>query len=79
MSEIANAYVTVRPKFEPNIPRIQILELPLETVGDYTSTPFAIIIDGVTNPAEFDLVGLDNFKELVGAKAILLYEHRIAV
>lgn len=79
MAQIATAHVNVIPQFDPNIPRIQILELPMEHQGEYSSTPYAVIIDGVSVDSPIhDLVGSD-LKTALGAKAVIVTEARIAI
>ncbi|AZS46663.1 hypothetical protein [Microbacterium oxydans] len=66
--------------------RIQVLELPMQHVGDVSRTPFAIIIDQATaesvttysgdvvvsEPAEFTQTEVDAIAERMGAQAAIL-------
>lgn len=80
MAEIGTAYIDVVPRFDPDIPRIQILELPMEHAGDYASAPFALIVDGANLDGEdIDLEALRDFKDAVGARAVLVTKGRFAV
>lgn len=61
-------------------PRIQILELPTDTAGPYATTPFVIVVDGVTE--EYVEVYRDAFEGLkvdTGARAVLMLDRRIQV
>lgn len=80
MAEIGTAYVDIVPRFAPDIPRIQILELPMEHQGEYTRTPFVFIIDGLGDKQDdFDKEWGDGVKEATGASAVLLFRDRVQV
>ena len=80
MVEIASARVDVIARFSPDIPRIQILELPAEQEGEYYRTPFVIVVDGLSpdDRASYEQA-FTGFKEATGASATLMLEGRIQV
>jgi len=80
MAEIASAYVNIVPRFDPDIPRIQILELPMEHNGDYSVTPFAVVIDGAAGDFSEGINGVgESMKEALGARAVLVFKDRVQV
>lgn len=79
MAEIGTAYVDVVPRFDPDIPRIQILELPKEHGGPYSRTPFMVIIDGVSADSPIHDIVRDDLKQAFGAQGVIITEARIAI
>lgn len=77
--------------------RIQILELPMEHVGEFSSTPFVIVIDrlehervvsqsgdqtitvGTDEQAVLEAALSQGFKEMIGAKAILIHPGELEI
>lgn len=79
-TEIASATVRLIPSFQPDIPRIQILELPMEHAGEYSATPFAVVFDGVTEEQEEAFAAVAaSLKETLGARGVLIFRDRVAV
>lgn len=61
--------------------RIQILELPVQVNGDDVETPFALIIDQVTDDDRsidlgvvFDARSIELLKDATGARGVIVYD-----
>ncbi len=78
MAEIGTATIKVIPEFDPDIPRIQILELPSMAVGDYFKTPFAVVIDGTPHDSSLRNRA-EELREALGAVCVIFTKERVAV
>lgn len=70
--------------------RIQILQLPTQTVGEYSSPRFALVVDEfavgssdssdeVAEGAPGNIQGFQDFAEQIGAAGVLVADRRIEV
>lgn len=59
--------------------RIQVLPLPTETAGSFSSTPFVLIFDRMGADEQFGEDEWSSIKEKVGARLILVFDGELDV
>ncbi|OBA62201.1 hypothetical protein A5780_19275 [Nocardia sp. 852002-20019_SCH5090214] len=58
--------------------RLRILELPAETVGTFSTTPFCLILDNVTPDDDASIEAQqDNLKAATGARGVLAFANSV--
>lgn len=60
-------------------PRLRVLELPMEHQGEYTNTPYLLIIDRCTEAIANNLATVDGdaLNETTGARGLLAFDFEI--